>query len=216
MRISRILGITAAVAAIGMAGVSPAKADFTAFFGNTVGGDNILFNFDQADSNQIYGVLNNDDAFHVNFKSTDSLHPNGGQARVEKTGGTDLTNLEIFLDAGLRFTQYVFTPMGFDVGETMHIVISGFAADGITAESETFDLTKGHGDSPFITVLAMNDQQITNVKLSGASWLDNRQNRIGGASPITTTTVPEGSSLLMIGGGGLPLFGVLALRRRRK
>jgi hypothetical protein len=221
MKISRILGLTTAVTVLGLAGIAPAKADFTVTFGNTAGGDNILFNFDQNDSTQLYGILNNDNDFHVNFKSSDALHANGGQALIERaTKKTDLTNLEIFLDAGVAFTQYVFVPTNFDNGETMHFIITGLAADHETVETMEFDLTENQGGSNFVTVKAINGELITNIKMSGATWSDQRQNRINGAGYITEVppppTVPEGSSLMMIGSGSLPLFGFIAMRRRRK
>src|SRR5437879_6439961 len=71
-------------------------------------GDNVLFNNNPPDGYHVNGVLNSTNGtFNVNFVSTQVMHADGGQARIN--GIPDrLNNFCVYLDPGNAFTEYIF------------------------------------------------------------------------------------------------------------
>src|SRR5262245_6280065 len=121
--------VVAGLMIAGMACGPNANAVILITTGNTPGGDNVLFNNNPPNGNVVTGILNQNNVnFNVNFPSTEVLHGNGGQARLEKADATDLTNVCVYLDTGLGFTQYVGNP--FDRNGTLTITVDGVDSDG--------------------------------------------------------------------------------------
>jgi hypothetical protein len=204
-----------ALALFGLASVNTAHALILVSSGNTPGGDNVLFNNNPPDGLLVEGVLNqNSINFDVNFSSTQMLHGNGGQARVEAANGGDLNNICIFLDAGLGFTQFVANPISATPGSTLTVLVESVNSNGISLAPVSVNLAAGNGNN-FFTVLGTNGDLITKVCLSGTNFDDLRQNRIGGAQSISTPTgVPEPGAVAMMVGMSIP--GLLIVRRKRR
>jgi hypothetical protein len=218
MKMKQTSCMIAALMVAGLAFGPNAQANITISSGNTPGGDNVLFNNNPPDGLVVTGILNQNNVnFNVNFSSTDLLHGNGGQARLEKSGGGDLTNVCIMLDTGYGFTQYVGNPFDATQNSMLTITVDGVDANGDPLAQLTQQLSAGNGQN-FFTVLASGGDLITQICIDGTSWQDLRQNRVGGAQliddDVPPSEVPEPGTMALLVGMSIP--GVMALRRRAR
>jgi len=208
--------------AIAMSGAAQAQVQIL-YPGNGSFGDNILFN--QAglpsDGFHVEGVLNATPSFIVNFDSTESLHANGGQARVEPTDGR-LNEICVSLNPGNGFTEYIFDAYRDGLKGSVDLTVTATfqALTGGPVGTMTSVIAINNG-SNFVDVVADSGYVLTQVCFSTPDLpdtadteyglLDLRQNRISGAQVINL--VPEGNSLAMLGLGGLPILW-MGIRRR--
>lgn len=183
--------------------------------GNTPGGDNVLFNNNPPDGLQLSGVLNNAQNTPVNFSSTQVLHANGGQARVEAAGGGNLTNVSVYLNPGFGFTQYVGNPFAAPRNSSLTITVNSVDINGVVETPTLLVLPVGNGQN-FFTALASGGGLITSVNLSNGSFQDLRQNRLTGVQflPTPQSAVPEPGGVALLLGSVITGVGVLVRRRR--
>jgi hypothetical protein len=152
----------------------------------------------------------------VNFLSNVQIQASGGQADIEANPASNiLKNLEISLEDGtLRFTELEFNVFKPLVDGTITIDLMGF---DLTPDQAVLNISQ-NGQN-YIGIEAINGQWITKVTLNTNTDVQKfRQFRIGGIGTQINEVVPEGSSLLLLVGGALPLLGgaVRARRARKK
>ncbi len=183
--------------------------------GNTPGGDNVLFNNNPPNGLQLSGILNNAQNTPVNFSSTQVLHANGGQARIEAANGANLTNVSVFLNPGFGFTQYVGNPFSATRNSNLTITVNSVDSNGVIEAPTVLVLPVGNGEN-FFTALASGGELITSVNLSNGSFQDLRQNRLTGVQSLLThqSAVPEPGSVALLVGSVITGVGVLVRRRR--
>jgi hypothetical protein len=156
----------------------------------------------------------NSGLFDVLFTSTGgNLNADAsGQAVITPADDNDpFNNISFAIEDGSAFTRAVFNLNSATDG-TLQLTVSGINITGGTFVN-TFALDD-NGEN-FFTVTAINGQLITDIDLTGISgtvFEDLRQVRIGGATEITPTPIPEPTSMLLLGSG---LFGLAAQVRRR-
>jgi len=209
--------------AVAICGAAQAQVQII-YPGNGSFGDNILFNQPglPSDGFHVVGILNATTSFFVNFDSTESLHANGGQARVEPTDGR-LNDICVSLDSGNGFTEYIYNAYrdGLKGSVDLAVTASFIATSGgaVGTMSQTFTINNGSnffdvvaGSGYLLTQVCFTTPNLTDTSDTEYGLLDLRQNRIVGAQVITI--VPEGNSLAMLGLGGLPILG-MAIRRRK-
>ena len=173
---------------------------------SNTGTDNVLFNSGglQNDALIIEGIVNNGPLSLVEFEGTETLHANGGQARIEGFGGAGYDSLLLSIP-GNTFTKVVMN---------LNTVLGGsgsvsFLLDGI-AFPDAFALGNG---SNFFTIEGLDGTTFSTVQfLTTVDLLDTRQIRIGGVAPVSTS-VPEPSVWAMTF-VGLVALGLRARTRR--
>jgi len=209
--------------AIAMSGAAQAQVQIN-YPGNGAFGANILFNDPSlpSDGFHVVGVLNATPSFFVNFDSTESLHSNGGQSRIEPTDGR-LNDICVSLDSGNGFTRYIFDAYRDGLKGSVDLTVTAYyqALTGGPVGTMTSVIPIDNG-SNFIEVLADTGYVLTQVCFTTPDLpdtadtdyglLDLRQNRIEGAQVINL--VPEGNSLAMLGLGGLPILWMVIRRRK--
>ena len=202
--VRRMAVTTLAVVSLVILGVGSASAApiITVGVSNT-GTDNVLFNMGglQNDALIVEGIVSNAANSLVEFEGTETLHSNGGQARVEAF--LDYYNSLLIRIPGSTFTKLV---MNLNLPNQVSGSVS-FLLDGI-AFPDAFALGNG---SKFFTIQDLDG--ISTVQfLMTVDVQDTRQIRIGGVAPVTTP-VPEPSvwAMTLV---GLAALGLRARTRR--
>ena len=209
MRIGKLSTILFALAAVVLGSVITAQADSVTFtIGNNPQPDeeNILLN-SGATGTEVFG-LTNQTQLQVRFSSTTDMlvEPSSGQARVEPTDGL-LNNITISIPNG-NFHDIILN--NFTGSGTANISV-------LTSNNETlsFAYQLGNGQN-FLTIVADPGTTIFSVTIEAADgFTDLRQVRISGAA-ATTVTVPEPTSMALLGIGLLGTATRVLKRRRHQ
>jgi hypothetical protein len=209
-----ILSILAFIVMI-VATASSARADIIVVQGvDNTGTDNVLLN-PATDVSTVTGTVNSG-LFTVNFVSASgsqllSANPSGQATVSGGTGNSPFTDITFSIAGGATFTQAVFNINAATDG-VVQITVEGINITGGTFV-DTFNVD-ANGEN-FFTISAINGQLITSINLSGisgATFEDLRQVRIGGLATPPTNQVPEPASMFLLGSG---LVGLAAGLRRR-
>lgn len=201
--------IISSVAAVLLAGVTPASAIIIFEQGNTpqTGDENILLNNGQVGST-ISG-FGNTSGFQVDFSSTQETltAPSNGQARVEATTG--LLNEVMIVVPGGSYESLIFN--AFNGTGTLNIVAIANEPGGGT-QTFNFSYVLGNGQN-FSTFTTIDGETIASITLTSAGgFTDLRQVRIGGIS--TPSNVPDGGATAAL--LGLGVLGLACVRRTIK
>ena len=195
-------------------GASRADIVFIEGVSNT-GTDNVLFN-ELTDiigpAPTVQGHIHNLGS-NVSVTSDENLIVNnsgGGQATISAvTSGFTVAEIYLTNPPGGTYGKIVFALSGFGTGQASRVPFTIFVTEGDgSTDSQSF--TTGGGDT-FYTVIALNGQDIRNVRLQtmdGSQFDTLKQLRIGPAE----AAVPDGGVTAMLLGAAL--VGLETLRRR--
>jgi PEP-CTERM motif-containing protein len=141
----------------------------------------------------------------IDFSSTtDILMGQGGQARVEARDGL-INNITITSPA-MNFQGFVFNPFQPENDNDLLVTVVDTSNNMYTFQ---YGSTNGNN---FLTIVDVDGHNIKSITIdSEGGFGDLRQNRVGDG--LDTTTVPEPSSILLLGSG---LLGSLAYFRRKR
>lgn len=197
------LMIRTALVAVGAAGFACAQAGILITAGNSAFTDkNVLFNDGSLtlDGTTINGVLNGTTTWVDFYNAGESLHGNGGQARVEGSDGT-LSMLEMSMhDAGWGYKTLVWNINADADGTVTFTVHHTGGADHVDSFS-----VDGNGNN-FFSISTTAGEFITSTELAlDVTAADVRQIRVGGEG-----LVPEPATLAILG------LGVIGLIRRKR
>jgi hypothetical protein len=192
-----------------------AKADIVVVSGvNNQGTDNVLLN-PATDVMTVTGTVGQNNLL-VNFTSTGGLlnaNPSGQATVSGGTGNIALTQLTFGLANNDTFTRAVFNINAATDGE-VRIRVEGVDINGGFFQDEFVVDANGQN---FFTVTAINGQLITSISLtaiSGATFEDVRQVRLGGSE--IAETIPEPASMVLLGTGLLGAAAGIRKRFRKK
>lgn len=186
--------------------------------------ENVLFNQSPAEAvlhplgpgNPIYGRTNNTNQW-VKIEGTEPLLGNGGQANyIAVDGAMDFSRISL-QDPANTLTAFTWFQVNLDVDNAINgatIVFkaitvnnaAGFLSPALALDANgvnRFDILAEGGDR----ILAI-EWQVNPAE----AIVDSIQLRLGGVQSITA--VPEPSSMALLAGGALPLFGFMRRRRR--
>ena len=202
----RMAVTTLALVSLTILGVGSVSADPIITPGvSNPGTDNVLFNVGGLDNDAltVEGVVNNAANSLVEFEGTETLHANGGQARIEGFGGSSYDHLLITIP-GSTFTKLVMNLNSVAGSGTVTFFLDGVAfGNGFAlGNGSNFFTIEGLGGTKFSTVAFQSTLDV----------MDTRQIRIGGVAPATTP-VPEPSAWAMML-AGLAAVGLRARARR--
>ena len=183
--------------------IAPAYADEIFTTGNhpQPNEENILFQTDQTGTT-IDGFTNQSNTLVQFSSTTDTLVGSGGQSDVDAMDGL-INNITVTVPSH-TFLDLIFNP--FKPASANDLVVTAVTNDG----TFTFTYGKTNGNN-FLTITTTGGETISSVTIDSASgFQDLKQPRISGISGVTT--VPESSSLLLLGSG---LLGVAMVVRRK-
>ena len=204
--VRRMAIVTLALVSMVVLGVGAASAAPIITAGNVPGGtDNVMFNSSslQNDALIVQGIVSNAASSLVEFEGTETLHSNGGQARVEGFGGVGYDSLLVRIP-GNTFTKITMNLNAVPGSGSVSFLLDGIAFGGAFA--------LGNG-SNFFTIEGLDGTAFSTVQfLTTLDVLDTRQIRIGGVAPVTTP-VPEPAAWAMTF-VGLVALGLRARTRR--
>ena len=192
--------------------IGVASADIVITQGvNNVGTDNVLLN-PATNVTTVTGTVGQNNLL-VDFTSDSGSHllnanPSGQATVSGGTGNTSLTQLSFELANNATFTNAVFNINAATAG-SVNIVVQGV---NITNGSQTF--TVDPNGQNFFTVHAINGQLINEISLSGisgATFQDVRQVRLGGSGIAPAVPEPSTWAMMLLGFTGI---GFLAYRRK--
>ena len=184
--------------------------------GNFPGDDNVVFNpcsgIDTGPALNVQGCLSQDHSILVNFRGTENLVVNGGQARILAADGS-FNFLEIGLfDPNLLFTTFIVNINAVQGDSGVITFFADLEPDPDFGPSQEFILGNGQN---FFKISISGGQLfdtlsfISSVGINSITFQDVRQIRIGG---ITSTTIPEPSNLALFAVG---LVGLGFMMRKR-
>jgi PEP-CTERM motif len=209
--------IIPALATLAMAlSVTTASADIVITAGNnpSIVNENILFqNVTGNNTTSLTTDTNSTPPNRVTFTSNEALTgtESAGQARISDTAGNGFNQISWQLQSGFGFTGNVF-----NINDLTATSVT-ISVDDQLAATPTFQQTfalSPNGQN-FFSIASINGEVITKVSLlanTGGLFQDIRQDRIGGAGPLTAA-VPEPSTWAMMILGFMGV-GLLAYRRK--
>ena len=211
--VRRMAMTTIALVSMVVLGVRSASAGAIITAGNVPGADNVLFNVVglQNDALVVEGIVQNSVFSLAEFEGIETLHSNGGQARITGFEGAGYDSLLV------RVPGNTFDKLLVNLNTLTGAAGSvSFFLDGVDYGT-AFAIGNG---SNFFTIEGQNGTTFSTVRFVTTIDLeDTRQIRIGGIAPVippTTTTgtpVPEPSTWAMAL-VGLAALGLRARTRR--
>jgi hypothetical protein len=199
--------VTMVLIVLAMAGT--ARADIIFTIGNVPQTDeNILFNEPGLIStgNPVTGITNQS-GFIYAFGSNETLTtPSAGQARIEAVNNP----FNLLTIAGVTNNIFESAIFNLNAATTGTVIIT---VTNQLGQVEVQQFTVDPNGENFFTLTTDLAQSIASISISGASLNDVRQIRIGGSA--NRTTVPEPSTLLLLGSGFLAL-GMVSFSRSRR
>ena len=202
-------------------GISASAAPITIYdslFGGSGDVDNVLFNDSSLIDNGliVQGTFNGSgEGYNAEFTSSSGsglLAVSGGQATlIGGTGNDPYSQLSFYLKDDATFTKAQINPDATADG-LINFSVSYINGSG-SPYTEQFTVN-GSGQN-FFTIMAGDGAGITMISYSSpnTTFSDSNQVRIGGFTPPSTTTVPDGGTTAAL--LGLGLIGLAALGRRR-